>query len=363
MERKEPIHKDGGSCYFRDQTSIIHSLPFRRLKHKTQVFFAPDNDHVCTRIEHALHVATIAANICRELSLNDDLAYAIGLAHDVGHAPFGHAGENALNEILNDKNASKKFIHEIHGLRVVDILGNRGKSLNLTYAVRDGVVCHCGEELENELIPRKRTLVLENINQRGEMPYSWEGCVVRLTDRLAYLGRDLEDALLGGYVNEKKVPRDIKNCLGTTNGEIINTLVADVIETSRRRKAISLSRNKFHLLKSLYDWNMEYIYQHPKVKTYRNQGEKIIKYLFDYLLRILDLHNHNYQAYKRGPMSLDKRFGNYLYNMRKIYKRENSVIIVLDYVAGMTDSYLLKCMNEIVFPEPLPFDNPAKLSI
>jgi dGTPase len=154
-------------------------MPYRRLKHKTQVFFAPNNDHICTRIEHSLHVATIAATIAGALKLNMDMAYAIGLAHDLGHAPFGHPGERVLNKRCNEIGG---FIHEIHGLRVVDVLGNRGKGLNLSYGVRDGIICHCGEAPEQELHPRSEKIELETIRKRDKLPCSWEGCVVRVAD-------------------------------------------------------------------------------------------------------------------------------------------------------------------------------------
>ena len=134
-ERVKPREEDIRGPYFRDQTAIIHSLPYRRLKHKTQVFFSPKNDHVCTRIEHSLHVATIAATIARGLDLNEEMTYAIGLAHDLGHAPFGHSGERALNDLCGDIGG---FVHELHGFRMVDKLGNRGKSLNLTYPIKNG---------------------------------------------------------------------------------------------------------------------------------------------------------------------------------------------------------------------------------
>ena len=171
--RLQPREEDVRGPYFRDQTAIIHSLPYRRLKHKTQVYFSPRNDHVCTRVVHSQHVATIAATIARGLGLNTELAYAIGLGHDLGHAPFGHAGETSLNSKCRDIGG---FIHEIQGLRVVDVLGNRGNSLNLTYAVRDGIICHCGEAPDKKLSPRKDRLPLENISKRDKLPCSWEGC-------------------------------------------------------------------------------------------------------------------------------------------------------------------------------------------
>ncbi|GAI25740.1 unnamed protein product, partial [marine sediment metagenome] len=203
-ERVSSRTEDLRGPYFRDQTAIIHSLPFRRLKHKAQVFFSPNNDHVCTRIEHALHVATIAATVAKGLDLNEDMAYAIGLAHDLGQAPFGHAGESVLNE------KTGRFIHEIHGLRIVDKLGNRGRSLNLTYGVRDGIICHCGEALDQEIRPRQEEIDLATITDRSFFPSSYEGCVARMADRIAYLGRDLEDAIYGGFIEVKKMPGVIR---------------------------------------------------------------------------------------------------------------------------------------------------------
>ncbi|MBW2560180.1 MAG: HD domain-containing protein [Deltaproteobacteria bacterium] len=152
-ERSRPRKEDVRGPFLRDIKAIIHSPPFRRLKHKAQAFFAPNNDHICTRIEHALHVATVALTIARGLGLNQEMACAIGLAHDLGHAPFGHAGEEALNEKTKEVGG---FIHEINGLRVVDNVSNEGRGLNLSYGVRDGIICHCGETLDHDLQPRSQ---------------------------------------------------------------------------------------------------------------------------------------------------------------------------------------------------------------
>ena len=169
--------------YYRDTTAIIHSSPFRRLKHKTQVFFAPANDHICTRIEHVLHVASISSTICRSLGLNDDLAWAIGMGHDLGHTPFGHIGEKIISD-LRQEEGLPKFEHEINGLRVVDFLS----PLNLTYAVRDGIVSHCGESFLRTLKPDFTVKDLSKVkNKHGLMPSTWEGCVVRLSDQIEIL--------------------------------------------------------------------------------------------------------------------------------------------------------------------------------
>jgi dGTPase len=349
ISRREDVR----GAFFRDHTAIIHSLPFRRLKHKAQVFFDPNNDHVCTRIEHAFHVASIAATICKGLGLNEQVAYAIGLAHDLGHPPFGHAGESALKEKASSIGG---FIHELHGLRVIDILGNRGTSLNLTFIVRDGVICHCGENTDKELDPRKEILDLAKIKDKGNIPCSYEGCATRLSDKIAYLGRDLEDAIYGGFIKRKDIPPKIEKVLGETNGEIIDALVLDVIKTSKRKGTISFSDEKYELIKKLYDFSVEKIYKHKAILRYQDYCTKIVSQLFDYLIEIYDSYGNYYHRYKKSPVPLDRRFGNYLKKMERVYRKKfNAKQIVTDYIAGMTDGYALRCMREISLPEALSF--------
>lgn len=361
IKRKKSRIEDIRGPYFRDQTAIIHSLPFRRLKHKAQVFFSPSNDHVCTRIEHALHIATIASTIAKGLSLDAEMAYAIGLAHDLGHAPFGHAGESALNEMAIDIGG---FIHEIHGLRVVDKLGNRGKSLNLTWGVRDGIICHCGESLDKDMEPRNQDLELDDITTKEYLPASYEGCVARMADRIAYLGRDLEDAIYGGFINIEQIPKRISEELGETNGEIIDSLVIDVIETSKKIGMISLSPSKFDILKELYDFNMKHIYTHERIERYKTYCDTIISKLFDYLKSIFDKWGFKLEDYELSPVPLDKRFGRYLGYMIGLYQMEKAspMLIARDYVAGMTDGYALRCMKVISLPDELSFDASTILS-
>lgn len=354
-ERAAVREEDIRGPYFRDQTAIIHSFPFRRLKHKAQVFFSPNNDHVCTRIEHALHVATIGATISKGLCLDENMSYAIGLSHDLGHAPFGHAGEETLKEKTKEVGG---FIHEIHGLRVVDILGNGGNSLNLTYGVRDGIVCHCGEKPDKEIIPRREVIDLSLIKDRDQYPCSYEGCIVRMSDRIAYLGRDLEDAIYGGFIKKEDVPRIVEDELGETNGEIINTLVIDVIETSKKKGVISLSDDRYGVIMKLYEFSAERIYQHPAIKRYKNYCEKIVESLFDYLVNVYGNWDMELGAYEKSPVPLDVRFGRYLRTMGRRYSEEkaSAKTIVRDYIAGMTDGYALRCMREISLPEELTFE-------
>lgn len=351
IEREEDIR----GPYFRDQTAILHSLPFRRMKHKAQVFFAPNNDHVCTRIEHSLHVATIAETIARALDLNGELAYAIGLGHDLGHAPFGHAGETVLSKRTKDIGG---FIHEVHGLRVADILGNRGAGLNLTYGVRDGIVCHCGEAPDQEVEPRKDKKELSVIKRRNNRPCSYEGCIARMSDRVAYLGRDLEDAIYGGFIDADAVPSEVQKVLGSNNGEIIDALVVDIIQTSNATGKISLSPERYEVLMALYNFSAEHIYRHPAIERYKIYCERIVERLFDYLMDVLSIKGWDIDAYERSPVPLDKRFGRFLNGMRKVYGdgREANITVVRDYVAGMTDGYALRCMREISLPDELSFE-------
>jgi dGTPase len=354
-ERIVPREEDIRGAFFRDQTAILHSLPFRRMKHKAQVFFSPNNDHVCTRIEHALHVATIAETIARALGLNGEMTYAIGLGHDLGHAPFGHAGESVLAERTKDIGG---FIHEIHGLRVADVLGNHGVGLNLTYGVRDGIVCHCGEDPDQEVDPCKEKKDLSTIKKRNVRPCSYEGCVARMSDRIAYLGRDLEDAVYGGFIKEADTPVTVRKELGTSNGEIIDTLVVDVITTSKKTGKISLSAERYAVLMELYRFSAERIYKHPAIERYKFYCERIIERLFDYLMELMGVQGWDQELYTKSPVPLDCRFGRFLMGMEQVYREGtgSNMVVVRDYIAGMTDGYALRSMREISLPDELNFD-------
>lgn len=362
-KRKIPKDHPVRGEYFRDQTAIIHCMPFRRLKHKTQVFFSPENDHVCTRIEHVMHVASIAASICKGLNtakgewhLDTELAYAIGLGHDLGHAPFGHAGEEALNNILASD--SRRFIHEINSLRVVDSIANDGQGLNLTFAVRDGIVCHNGEKFEQTLKPIKDQRDPSEVIDRNCTPTTYEGCIVRFSDKIAYLGRDIEDAVVAGFIKSSDIPAKVKTEIGSSNGEIINALVLDLIETSKDKDEICFSDEKFSLLTDLNKFNTDHIYNHSIIRRYKKFGQSIVHELFDYLCKLYCTLGKNYEAYKAEErVRLDKDFGQYLKKMDDFYMNESYIpqAIVADYVAGMSDSYALECMRQISIPEPIRF--------
>ncbi len=346
--------------YFRDQTAIIHSTAFRRLKNKTQVFFAPENDHICTRIEHVLHVATIAATICKGLNqygweLDIDMAYAIGMGHDLGHTPFGHAGEKALNKVLGGNNS---FIHEINSFRQVEYLANKGQGLNLCYGVKDGIICHNGEKDEQTLKPSSLINVLDEIKNRKVIPTSYEGCIMRFSDKIAYLGRDIEDAFVAGFITEQDIPTNVRQLLGDRNGRIINTLIIDIIENSKNSDSIGFSDEKFDSVSELKHFNYKKIYQHPDLQRYDSFCDNIIASLFDYLSNLISKYSFEFDKYNESGIDLDKNFGDYLSGMSNFYNnsKESEKQIVTDYISGMTDSFALESIKQITIPKPIHFN-------
>lgn len=352
LARQRPWPRDVRGDYFRDQTAIIHSQPFRRLKRKTQVFFDPRNDHICTRIEHSLHVATVAATICKGLGLDAELAQAAGLGHDLGHPPCGHAGEVVMQKKLAPIGG---FKHELQSLRVVDKLAREG-GLNLTYAVRDAIVSHCGERNDRALKPARKVKNLADIDDRATMPTSWEGCVVRQADTIAYLGRDLEDAITARFISIADVPHHVREALGETNGEIIDTLVGDVIEHSRTRDEVGFSPAVFEMVRELKAFNYERIYTDPRMLRYQHFGAAMVERLFDYLLEVYDRHGLDPRAYMTSPEPVDRRFGHYIERLVDLYsaqEQSHPLRVVGDYVAGMSDTFVIECVRHITFPDPI----------
>lgn len=362
LRRTHPHTPDLRDEYFRDQTKIIHSLPFRRLKHKTQVFFAPNNDHICTRIEHVLHVATIAATICRGLNksgnweLSEDMAYAIGLGHDIGHAPFGHEGERAINACL--PTGHKPFLHEVNSYRVVEHLANYGEGLNLTFAVKDGIICHCGEDFaNNQLRPAQTPNDLETITARTQMPSTYEGCIVRLSDKIAYLGRDIEDAIKAELITTEDIPQQVREELGEKNGEIINTLTLDLINHSKDRDYIGFSQEKFELLSQLRRFNYERIYDNTQMRQRKEVIFRCVQDLFDYFGTLFKQYQFDYPSYEKEGKQTALLFAKYMESMQRVYQNnpQNITTIIADYIAGMTDSFALNVMEEVILPNSIKF--------
>jgi dGTPase len=343
--------EDVRSPYYRDTTAIIHSSPFRRLKHKTQVFFAPSNDHICTRMEHVLHVASIATTICRAMGLNDEMAWAIGVGHDLGHTPFGHIGEFILSDMMKEKGFAG-FEHEVNSLRVVDFLSH----LNLTYAVRDGIVSHCGEHFIRTLEPDFTVKDLDSIvSKKDILPATWEGCVVRFSDQIAYLGRDFEDAARLGIVSKKDIPDICTKVLGTTNGEIINTLVEDIITNSEKEGVIGFSPDIYEAMKTMKDFNYQYIYKSPMLGGYEKYFRRLIKLIYDYLTGLLEKNGFDSQLYMQEGNMLSAGFYNYVMEKKDSYMGHDGNLdrVVFDYIAGMSDNFCIDCGNEILRPEHL----------
>ena len=362
MKRNKPRNEDIRGAYFRDLTAIIHSMPFRRLKNKTQVIFAPSNDHICTRIEHVLHVSTIAKTICVGLqkkgwTLDSDLALTIGFGHDLGHAPFGHAGEQAINEYFIEKQYQETFLHEINGYRIVEDLCNEGEGLNLTYAVKDGIMFHNGEGMDASLVPDQNIKDLSKIKEKGGLPSTFEGCIVRISDKIAYIGRDLEDAVTSDLIEYDDIPNCVKQKLGTKNGEIIDTLILDVIESSNKNNVICFSDEIYSIFKELREFNYHKIYTHPRIVQYKLLCSKGIKRIINHLEHLYDNFGRNYTRYENSFLRIDRKFGSYLSKMERKYEEENTapIVRIVDYVSGMTDTYALDCMKQIHIPEPFIF--------
>ena len=384
--REEELYSrenDLRSEFERDYTRILHSLAYRRLKHKTQVFFNTQNDHICTRMEHVAHVESISYTISKELGLNSELTKAISIGHDLGHAPFGHQGEVVLKQ-LSKENLNNKFWHEKNGLRVVDKLDllqdNKGNfiNLNLTYAVRDGIICHCGEVDENGIFPRSNKIDLNQINNPGEIqPFTWEGCVVKVSDKIAYLGRDIEDALLLNIIKQKDLEELYK--LGKIHGQvtvntsvIIHELMNDLVKNSSINNGVCFSEDKLNFINTIKKFNYEKIYNNKKLDYYKQYAKLVLNSIFEELMKYYDADNTVLNLSKDMNESqgilvkdfkdwLEKYCDTYIlennniksiYKNEKIYKKLDSKHIyieaIIDFISGMTDSYAIKCFEGLI---------------
>ena len=302
LRPEEHRDTDVRTCYQRDLYRIVHSKAFRRLMHKTQVFLSPEGDHYRTRMTHTLEVARISRTIALGLGLNVDLAEAIAMGHDLGHTPFGHAGEVALTECIG-----RPFRHNEQSLRVVDELENGGKGLNLTYEVRMGILGHTGQNI----------------------PETLEGQIVRRADRIAYINHDIDDAIRAGILSSEDIPREISVILGETHGQRIDTLVWDMIQTSRETGAIYLSADVEQALDELRTFMFENVYRNPVAKGEETKAKAMLKKMFGYYV------NH--------PEALPEDF----HPQMSFDGMERTVC---DYIAGMTDHYAIDKYTEIFIP-------------
>ena len=341
------------TAFQRDLGRIIYSQSFRRLKHKTQVFFNPVNDHICSRLEHVIYVNYISQVIGGALNLNKDLIQAIALGHDIGHTPFGHSGERALSKKLKAKNDKLFFEHEAHSLRVLDVLEkhNEDNGLNLTFEVRDGILSHCGEAYDEYVIkpvrdkrPEELTYLTPKKQRRG--PATLEGCVVKMADKIAYVGRDVEDALRMGIVNEDYFVSGEGKYLGSSNAEIINSLVEDVIENSFNKDEIRLSEKTGQALSAVLEQNLTQIYKATKITTYEEYADLIINSLFDTFMNALE----NRTPDTEPANEMIRKFFRFVDAHPQRNDGEDKMplpIYVSDYVAGMTDGFAIQCFDAL----------------
>ena len=286
----------------RDIDRIVYSKAFRRLKHKTQVFLLPEGDHYRTRMTHTLEVNRIARTIARALALNEDLTEAIALGHDLGHTPFGHAGERVLNELMPGG-----FAHFRQSVRVVERLEKNGQGLNLTWEVRNGILCHT----------------------RGPAAATLEGQVVRLADHIAYINHDIQDALRGSILYPMDIPLEVSSILGFTHGERINALVLDVIRSSRDQDSIRQSEEVGQAMAVLREFMFDSVYTNPLAKGEEGKAQEMLRRLFDY--------------YRRDPDALPADF-------QEIRLEEGVDRAVCDYIAGMTDPFAIEQFSRLFIP-------------
>lgn len=289
------------TVFQRDRDRIIHSSSFRRLKHKTQVFLSPEGDHYRTRLTHTLEVSQIARTISGALELNGDLTEAIALGHDLGHTPFGHAGERALNEVC-----PSGFKHYAQSLRVVDFLEKDGEGLNLTFEVRNGIERHTN----------------------GEQAVTLEGRVVRLADRIAYINHDIDDATVAGIMCEDDIPLAIRHVLGTSKSARINTLVLSCIENSK--EDILLDKGIQEAFDELHSFMFAKVYTNPACKSEEKKAVDMIQKL--------------YFHFAKKPENLPPQF-------RGIAEREGIGTAACDFIAGMTDRYAVRVFNDLYVPK------------
>ena len=371
IKRSEPLYSrnpDLRNPFERDYTRVIHSDAYRRLKHKTQVFFSPEDDHICTRIEHVTHVESISSTIAKYFGLNADLTKAIATAHDIGHSAFGHQGEKILSELAK-KDLGETFWHERNGMEIMDKIelledpnGNK-QNMNLTYAVLDGIISHCGEIDENHLKPREEAIDLYDYKYPNEYaPFTWEGCVVKIADKIAYLGRDIADAITLGILDEnieelhKILNHDSSKPLNNT--VLINEIVFDLCENSNLEKGLCFSKEMFRKINEIKKFNYKNIYFSDKLQMTNKYFEVILTTIYDVLKTS---YSDRDKAYKICPKLIEefedwmknyKEEGRHRYNRNKVvFNSENEKDYlkgIIYYISGMTDNYAIEMYNRII---------------
>ena len=303
--KREEKECDLRPVFQRDRDRILHSKSFRRLKQKTQVFLLPKGDHYRTRLTHTLEVSQNARTIAKALRLNEDLVEAISLGHDLGHTPFGHAGERALNEVCPNG-----FKHNEQSVRVVECLEKDGRGLNLTQEVLDGILTH----------------------QTAGEPMTLEGQIVRMSDKIAYVNHDIDDAIRGGILSEEDIPSEFRNILGNSTRERLNKITRDVITSSMEQPKVQMSEEVEEAMRGLRKFMFENVYHNPVAKREENKAVELVKNLYGYYMDHVEKLPHEY------------------YSRMELYGDAKEQVIC-DYIAGMTDNYAVKKFQEIFIPE------------
>lgn len=292
-------------CFQRDRDRIIHSKAFRRLKDKTQVFLTPEKDHYRTRLTHTLEVSQIARSISKSLMLNEDLTEAIALGHDLGHTPFGHAGERALNSICPNG-----FKHHLQSLRVAQLLEKHGKGLNLTYEVLDGIENH----------------------QTSGKPSTLCGRVVQMSDKIAYVNHDIDDAIRANIIKESDIPAEYTDLLGHSLKDRLNSVIHDIVTNSYGKDYVSMTPEYQNAMTGLRKWMFENVYTNPTAKGEEGKAENMIKTLYDY--------------YLTHPHMIPQEFHDII-----IARNEGIEYAICDYIAGMSDKFFVSMYQEIMIPK------------
>lgn len=391
IARVEPLYhrsNDLRSEFGRDYTRIIFCQAYRRLKHKTQVFFAVEDDHVCTRSEHVNLVESVSYTIANYLGLNTELTKAIAVGHDLGHAPFGHGGEKIINQ-LAQSHGLESFWHERNSLHFIDDIEtlednqHNRHNLNLTYAIRDGIISHCGEMNQMSIKKRDEYIDLDNYTQAGMYnPYTWEGCVVKMADKIAYLARDIEDALRLKVLKENKVEvlKASINNISTdyqfsaiNNGTIVNYFIQNVCNHSSLEEGISLSPEAFEIMKTIMKFNYQNIYMIDRVQIHINYVNLILNSIFDFFIKydliakdsngsLIDELLENRDDFPHAINGFVHWLEKYsrMKGLKRLEIYENKIIYdfieddkaivksIIDYLSGMSDEYIIQIFNELI---------------
>lgn len=330
--------KDIRLDFARDADRILHTLTYTRYIDKTQVYTDVPNDHISKRMTHVQFVSKASRTIARALGLNEDLCEAISLGHDVGHTPFGHNGEYILNNISKQV-IGKSFSHNLNSVRVLKDLENGGQGCNLTLQVLDGIMCHNGELVQSHYAPEEKNIdiFIQEYNEcmkdetkiKKIRPMTLEGCVVRISDIIGYIGKDIEDARTLGKIDVEDIPKNITNKLGTTNAEIMNNIIMDVIKNSFGKPYIEMSKEVFKAVVDLKNYNMEKIYKKAVTQETLEEYRNIFNKLFNMYLNALKNNNYENDIYI------------YINSMCNKYLQDNTKEqIVIDFLSGMTDRYI-----------------------